>query len=277
MKSVLTFIVIVTIAFPVFSQNSTTGKTDEGLANKQNVVVVPFESKMYISDIDKDLAQKNAMSFHEIKAKFRAALDQNIFIKLKPYFSPFSFYTIDQQEAQKELSYIYNSVGYKYTVIEKEEVVKKENVGSKFIGKFKKKEKKQEYIEAGMQNGQIVSQVDNRDKYMNTQLSNPNLIQNLNKKYQAKYYIFINELDIKRGADNVYAAAEENYKREIKVHYTIIDDTGKEVSSGAIKTRFPSSQNDVDKIIRVHFPLIAETIVAKLVGGNTLDTKKQLK
>ena len=274
MKKIISFFAILIIVSPLFSQNSTTGKTDEGLANKQNVVIIPFESKMYISDIDQDLTKKNAMNFHEIKAKFRSALDQNIFIKLKPYFSPFSFYTIDQQEAQKELSYIYNSVGYKYTVIEEEEVVKKENIGSKFIGKFKKKETEEEYTEAGVQNGQIVSQVDNRDKYMNTKLSNPNLIENLNKKYQAKYYIFINELDIKRGADDVYAASEENYKREIKVHYTIIDDKGVEVSSGAIKTRFPSTQNDIDKIIRIHFPLIAETIVGKLVGGNVTEAKK---
>lgn len=274
MKKLLALFGIITMVSPLFSQNSTTGKTDEGVANKQNVVVIPFENKMYMSDIDKDLAQKNAMSFHEIKAKFRAALDQNIFIKLKPYYSPFSFYTIDQQEAQKELSYIYNSIGYKYTVIEKEEVVQKENIGSKFIGKFKKKEKEPEYIEAGMQNGQLVSQVDNRDKYMNTKLSNPNLIENLNKKYQAKYYIFINQLDIKKGADDMYAAAEDNYKREIKVHYTIFNQQGKEVSSGAIKTRFPSNQNDVDKIVRVHFPLIAETIVNKLVDGNITEDKK---
>jgi len=265
MKKIISLFAILISIAPIFAQNNTTGKTDVGLANKQNVVIIPFENKMYISDIDKDLAQKNAMSYHEIKAKFRAALDQNIYIKLKPYYNPFSFYTIEQQDAAKELSYISSSTGYKYTVIEQEEVVKKENIGSKFIGKFKKKEKEAEYIEAGVQNGQIVSQVDNRDKYMNTVVSNPNLIAKLNEKYNAKYYIFINQLDIKKGADDMYAAAEENYKREIKVHYTIIDQHGKEVSSGAIKTRFSSSQNDVDKIIKVHFPLIAETIVAKLI------------
>ena len=265
MKKLFTLIVITSITTSLFSQTNTTGKSDEGLANKHNVVIIPFESKMYLSDIDRELAQKNAMSHHEIKAKFRAALDQNIYIKLKPYYSPFSFYTIEQQEAVKELSYITNSTGYKYTVIEKEEVVKKENIGSKFLGKFKKKDKEPEYIEAGVQNGQIVSQVDYRDKYMNAVINNPNLIPNLNKKYQAKYYIFINQLDIKKGADNLYAAAAENYKREIKVHYTIIDQDGKEVDSGAIKSRFSSNQNDVDKIINVHFSLIAETIVGKLI------------
>ena len=65
MKNILTLIAIVVIAFPVLSQNSTTGKTDEGLANKKNVVIIPFESKMYISDIDRDLVEKK----HGLAAK----------------------------------------------------------------------------------------------------------------------------------------------------------------------------------------------------------------
>ena len=66
-----------------------------------------------------------------------------------------------------------------------------------------------------------------------------------------------------------YVANEEQYKREIKVHYTMFDNLGKEVSSGAIKSRFPSNQNDMDKIIHVQFSLIAERIVQNLLGPNS--------
>ncbi|MBT4360632.1 MAG: hypothetical protein HOD11_06650, partial [Candidatus Marinimicrobia bacterium] len=61
-------------------------------------------------------------------------------------------------------------------VVPQEEVVKKESAGKKLIGKFKKKEKEEEYTEAGLQGGQIVSQVDNREKYMKTTLPNPKLL-----------------------------------------------------------------------------------------------------
>jgi hypothetical protein len=274
MKRIVALFAFLLAFTPIFSQNTTTGETiPVDQTDKQNVLIIPFESKMYISDIDRDLAQKNALNFQDIKAKFRAALDQNIFIALKPYYNPLSFYAIEPQEAKEELVYIYNSVGYKYEVIPVEEVVEKENLGTKLIGKFKKKKKEEEYIEAGVQNGQIVSQVDNRDKYMNTKITNSNLLPNLNKKHQANYYIFINELDIKRSADEAYKATEDQYKREIKVHYTIIDNNGNEVSSGAIKARFPSGQNDIDKIIKVHFPLIAQKIVSKLVGTDVATIK----
>ena len=121
-----------------------------------------------------------------------------------------------------------------------------------------------------MQGGQIVSQVDNREKYMKTTLPNPKLLPNLNDKYKASHYIFINQLDIKRSADMRYVANEEQYKREIKVHYTMFDSEGKEVSSGAIKSRFPSNQNDMDKIIRIQFPLIAKRIVQNLLGPDAV-------
>ncbi len=247
-------------------QNTTIGDFENSEVNsKTSVLVIPFESKMYLSDIDKDLAQKNELSFQDIKLKFRAALDREIFIALKKNHNPLSFYAIEPKESSAELGYIYNSIGYKYEIMPEEVVVKKENVGKKWIGKMKKKPKKEKYIEAGIQNGEIVSQVDSREKYMKTKLTNDKLLPNLNDKFKASHYIFINELDIKRAVTDVYKASEEQYKREIKVHYTIFDKEGKEISTGAIKSRFSSGQNDIDKIIKVQFPLIAERIVSNLV------------
>jgi hypothetical protein len=268
MKKILICLLALASISVASAQNSTTGKTEEnsGVNRKSSVLVVPFESKMYLSDIDRDLGKANNLNFQDIKAKFRAALDREIFIALKPYYNPLSFYAIEPQESRAELGYIYNSIGYKYEVVPQEEVVKKESAGKKLIGKFKKKEKEEEYTEAGLQGGQIVSQVDNREKYMKTTLPNPKLLPNLNAKYKASHYIFINQLDIKRSADMRYVANEEQYKREIKVHYTMFDNEGKEVSSGAIKSRFASNQNDIDKIIRVQFPLIAKRIVENLLG-----------
>lgn len=269
MKRTILLLVISIFAIEVYAQNTTTGDDESsGLTNQASVLIIPFESKMYFSDIDRDISQKSELNFHEIKAKFRAALDQNIFIALKKYHKPLSFYSIEPNEAKKELAYIYNSIGYKYEVVPEEEVVEKETVGKKLIGKFKKKEKEEEYIEAGVRNGEVVSQVDNREKYMKTAISNEKLLPNLDKQYKASYYIFVNQLDIKRAADMRYLATDEAYKREIKVHYTIFDASGKEITAGAIKSRFASSQNDIDKIIKEQFPLIAERMVNNMMGSD---------
>lgn len=276
MKKTIIYLFTLLSIVTISAQNSTRGNLKEPVINsKASVLIIPFESKMYISDIDRDLAQNHQMNFQEIKGKFRAALDREIFIALKQDYNPQSFYSIPPEESIKELAYIYNSIGYKYEVVPDDVVVKKENAGTKFIGKFKKKSKRngdpeldsgsEEYIEAGIQGGQVVSQVDNREKYMKTSIVNAKLLPSLNSKFNTTYYIFINQLDIKKGADIRYSASPEGHKREIKVHYTIFDNTGGEVSSGAIKTRLPPNANDINKIIRVQFPLVAKRIVSNLI------------
>ena len=259
----LFFLVLLSISTHIFSQETTKGDVPNNTnSNKGSVLIIPFEPKLYISDIDNQIAVKNEMNFQDIKAKFRAALDQNIFITLKPYFTPLSFYTLNEEEARTELSYIYNSIGYKYEVLEVE--VEEETQGKKFANKFKKKENNDEYVEASVQNGQVISQVDNREKYMKTVLSNDQLLTSLNKKYQAEYYIFINELDIKRGGDSQYTNSSKTQDRTIKVHYTIFNNK-EEVSSGAIITAFDENENDINKIIKSQFGIIAEKIVSKII------------
>lgn len=270
------FLIFAIITSGIFAQTTTTGELSlEEEVEKDKVVIVPFEPRMYISDINRSLATENNMSSKQIAAKFRAALDQNIFLALKTYHNPFSFYTIDEKEAIKELSYIYNSIGYKYEVMPQEEIVEKETLGKKFLNKIKKKEEEEpQPIEAKIHNGEIVSQVDNREKYMKTNLSNNNLLATLNKKYQAKHYLFINQLDIKRGADVNYQATENAYKREIKVHYTIFDANAEVVSSGAVKSLFATSQNNMDKIIKTQIPLIAQNIAQKLYVPEVTPTEE---
>lgn len=254
---------IFSVSFPIFAQETTSGEAPLNDASaKGSVLIIPFEPRLYISDIDNQIARNNEMNYQEIKAKFRAALDQNLFITLKPYFSPLSFYTLTEEEARTELSYIYNSIGYKYEVLEKEE--EEETKGKKLLNKFKKKDKEEEYLDAGITNGQIVSQVDNREKYMKTVISNDELLPTLNKKYQAEYYIFINELDIKRGVETQYMNNVEQEDRTVKVHYTIYNNK-EVVNSGAVITKLKANENDINKIIKSQFGVIAEQIVNKIV------------
>ncbi|TXB64687.1 hypothetical protein FRY74_09555 [Vicingus serpentipes] len=266
MNKIIFIITLFIFSIKLTAQNNTMGTVTNSEANgKAKVLIIPFEPRLYISDIDKELVKENQMNFQDIKAKFRAALDQNIYISLKKYYTSLSFYTIPQEDAIKELSYIYNSIGYKYEVMPVEEVVEKENTGKKLMNKFKKKEREEEPIEAGINNGQIVSQTDDREKYMMTKISNENLINTLNKQYQATYYLFINELDIKRTMKESGGMNSQS-QREIKVHYTIFNNQEKVMDSGAIKTLFNSSENDIEKIIKSEFPLIADKLAEKIVN-----------
>lgn len=230
--------------------------------NKKRVLIIPFEPKLYISDIDNELIKENELSGQkELRAKMRAALDQNIYLSFNQMYDAFSFYTIPQDEAIKELSYIYNSIGYKYEPLPKEEHLEKESTGKKLLNKFKKKEQPVDEKKEGVINGEVVSISDNQEKYMQTKISNDNLLPTLNKTYFADYYLFINELDIKRSVNNAYSVDGQYYKREMKVHYTIFDNAGNIIDSGAVKTLFPPNNNDFNKIVKTQFMMVAQELL----------------
>ena len=60
-----TLLSIVTIS----AQNNTTGSSEQlVIANKASVLIIPFESKMYLSDIDRDLGKENELNSIQSKS-----------------------------------------------------------------------------------------------------------------------------------------------------------------------------------------------------------------
>ena len=261
MIRILSVLILAILSIPAFSQETTIGDAKStASAGSNDIVIIPFGPNLYISDIDFQIEQSQGLTNSEIKAKFRAGLDQSVYLALKPKLNPFSYYTIDENESRTELSKIYNSIGYNYELIPQEN--KEEE--KKFINKFKKDETKREYTKASISNGEVVSEVDNREKYMKTVLSDKSLIDELNTTRKAKYYLFINQLDIRRGTENQYAASHQKTERKISVHYTIFDNQQKEISSGLVSTILPSSENDINTIIKTYFTQVSEKLIQKI-------------
>ena len=100
---------------------------------------------------------------------------------------------------------------------------------------------------------------------MNTKLTNVEVIEYLNKKYLSEYFVFINELDIKNNMDS-YDINTDTYQREVTVHYSILDKTGKTISAGVATSSFSSKENNPKKIVAQCFSPIATYIAAKFTA-----------
>jgi len=257
-KSVLVLLCLFATMF-VFSQDETVSNNGK---KGRTYLLVPFESKMYISDIDKKIYESDGLGTAEIRAKFQAVLDQNLFINAKENgLQPLSFY-IMEVDAQKELSYIYSSIGYKYVVLPKEENKEEgQTVTDKLKNKFKPKEEKQKQPESNTTNGEITTQRITEERYMQTTITNSNLLQTLVNTYQVDGVIFINQIDL---LNNIVTDGSGKHNRLLKVHYTIYDANGNIIQSGAEKTYFPANVNSVDKISKTAIAENAKKIIEKI-------------
>jgi hypothetical protein len=235
-------------------ENTRTGASKiDKLSGK--IMVIPFEPKLYMSEIDQKVNQQTKWDFDQIREYFRHQLDTQLKLKLQSVQSPVTNFYIDSTQTSKDLEYVYKSTSISFDLLDKPTAPTVEN-------------KKQ----SGIRNGQIAVEISNDKKFTNTKLSNKELIPYLNKKYKSDYFVFVNELDIRTITDS-YDLASDSYKREVTVHYTIVDKDSKLIAAGAATSKFSSKVNEPKKIVSQNFAPIASYIASRLSAAITPEKK----
>jgi hypothetical protein len=233
---------LLALSFPLLSQNSTIGEDKPQVkpaVEKTRVLLIPFDPKMYMSDIDRSINRETKMNFDQIRDAFRSGIDNQLISRFKPNYSVISLLH-DTAKTKKDLQFIYKSTGYKYTVTQgKEKPVEQANISK----------------------GQLTIPVrGEEERYMRTVINQPGLLEAMNKKFGAELFVFISEIDLKSSVD-----ADGNPFREAWIHFTVYDLTGKQVGGGLAKTRFDADLNEPKKIVSRSFPAAAQTIYSRTV------------
>ena len=255
------------------------------------VLLVPFEPKMYMSSIDKDLSAKTGMAFADIRTNMRFGLSQMLLEAMHDKTAIVSLLHIDSSLVEQDLNYIYSSIGYNYTIVpektERNSTAKtdnstKEKLKSTWLKVSDKTKKTVQSIgskrnheksnsgSATTAQGQIVTLYDSKERHMHTSIHNPELLVKLSKTYGTDLFIFINELDIEKDYSATQKAiSTKTYNRKLKVHYTTFNKNGHVLTTGAATTYFSNKTNDMNIIIKKHFRTIAEYIAGDIFHQTT--------
>jgi hypothetical protein len=229
------------ISFLSFSQEGTRNTNNPSAATKGKIMIIPFEPMLYMSEIDQKINEQTKWEFETIRENFRYQLDLQLKLHLKDIAPAVSFYT-DSTKRWKDLSYIYKSTDLSYDLVEKPTEATVQKVK-----------------QSGIKNGQLSVEVNEDKKFMNTKITNDEVLTYLNKKYETDYFVFINELDIKNDMTS-YDMTQDLYQRQVIVHYSILDKTGKTIKAGIEMASFTSKENNPKKIVAQCFAPIATTI-----------------
>jgi hypothetical protein len=240
-------LLFVSCFFFLFIAHATIGRKlleerkNETLESRE-VLLIPFEKKMYRSDADLDIAQASGISVYELRNLFRNEIQKHIEKALLGKKSSYNLLS-ENPSFKRDYDYLNYSTAYKYKLLEGQH----------------------ESQNSELKNGQIVGNTLSGKRFMNRVISNPKSIEVIHKKYGTEYFVFINQMDM-GPADEIDQndISNETYNREIKVHYTIIDKTGKEIDSGIASATFPYKLKKAEMIINKTFPTIAQKIIAKI-------------
>lgn len=249
------------ILISLFGQHTTMRFTDSPInLNQQSVLIIPFESHYYLSDVNRTLARSNQLTTDEIISRFTNAIDQSLLYAFEEKCTVNSFYLLDDEESKTDLAYLFKNRKLEYELLEKTE---EESKLKKFSKAFQKKQD-ESYQSGGIENGQVVTKRDVRERYMKAVIKDGQVLDSISSKFENDYFLFVNELDINTLYGDALDMQTMQYDREIKIHYTLYHRDGSILSTGISKTTFPSSQNDINEIIKGYFPILAKQIFEAL-------------
>jgi hypothetical protein len=249
---ILIFLGVVLFAIQLQAQDKTIGSgnkptTTKETASKHKIMIIPFENRMYLSEIDFMINKESKLTAKQIKATMRDGLNEQFYKKLKPKI-PVVDLLDDTTKTKKDLADIYQYLTYQYLKVPNQDNYKPP---------VKEKEEKT------INNGQLVVESNSDARFMNAKLKNATLVPYLGGKYKTDLFLFINELDIK-ALNGMPGDVSSFSSRKIILHYTVYTLDAKEINSGIAEVNLPSNVNNPTKIINTYFSQLAEIVSARL-------------
>jgi hypothetical protein len=226
------------------------------------LVLIPFDPKMYKSQIDRSIGNNDGTTYQQIVNNWRVGFDNVLFIQLDPKYKVIRL-IVEDENRQADLNAMYGASKLEYRVVPKEE--KEEQKKKLKLPKLKEKEEDEPKPHGTrIENGQIVSENDGQERFMATVVQDSGIFNYMHNKYGSVLYVFINEFDIgpMKGLD--YRAFEsDEYQREVTVHYSVYTH-GHEIYSGIAQGYFPSTVNSQKDIIVETLPQVAQKIALQI-------------
>lgn len=208
-------------------------------------LIVPFNPAMYFSDADNDIAEVSNISKDKVRGRFNGSMEGSLADKLSPYYEVKMLSR--QKDADGDMDIIFGSVNYLPAV--------------KTIPEKKQANPKQgERIKDALRKKPAEKQV----SYMDISFDDDRLTGFLAEKYGVKYFIFINQFEVKTDYENCLDLALRKYAREITVHYTVLDKAGKKIGGDVIVIPYHSNENKIEQIVKDNFGLISTEITTNI-------------
>jgi hypothetical protein len=228
---------------------NTKNKVEREASADHKVLIIPFEPKLYMSEIDRFINAETNLTARQIKFRFSDGLGEQLYKAFKAAKYNAIDLLEDTVKYKKDLNNLYQYLTYDYVKVPDQQNYK--------VPKKEKEEKK-------IDKGQLIVETDGEKRFMNARLINPKLLSTLNSKYKTDVFLFINQLDLKAsGSKDPLELGAGNPNRRIVVHYTVLTMDGREINSGTAEEDFDPELNNPKKIIEKHFSKVAAAIVQR--------------
>ncbi len=258
-RILLPFVLLISAYTASFSQVQNQGNP--------KVMIIPFDPDMYFSDADDLLAKYNQKSIKEVRTLFRYGLNVNLNAKILSNYGTRALLTDTAKTATEDLYNIYKSISY----FKDKSIRTPDNTNSTGVTTSQQSEQKKPLINFKKKEDESTAQVNSKVKqtitpneYMNVKIHNKEMLTYLRNRYGTDLFVFVNQFNLATNYEHCLDRATNTFERDLKVHFSIFDYTGKQLAGDVVIVHFPSNTNDMTEIMRNNFPVISDYLTGNL-------------
>lgn len=251
----------------------------EGEGKYKSLVLIAYKPVMHLPDPAGDMellvhSGKDLDAFHKY---VRMGLDLRLGEEFKMGYSVISLLRNGDEETKRDLERIYGSVSYDYVERPLELDEKKKPVQIIKEKLAQKDDSPGRDAETTIKDGQLSSRkTDRSQEYMNASIKDSSLLPYLVAKYNADIFVFLNQFELKKFFAKGEDVAYNKYGRDVIVHYTVIDKTGKQLYGNAATANIEAKYDNINEIINMTFPNISKEMFSHLPGSHQSEEIQKL-
>lgn len=245
----LFFLLIVLASNRSVAQSPISKDSTEKVLRAGKILVVPFEDRMFFTDIMRELSQGSGMTPQEVISSLRSGIVKSIGIKLSDADS--SIFLHPDSVDKASLESIYEHLVYKFTPV-----------------RISPKNPEKEPV--GIHEGQVRTVRDTSTRYMACAFKDTAVLSKLSTEIGVQKLIVLNQMEVRMDLSNPdLLATDPQYI--VAIHYTILDTKGSTIAGGLASRKFSQGDHNIRLMMFATFPDLAKTIVAS--EGKTKGTK----
>ena len=267
MKNFTLFLGLLLIVGLSYGQEASEGSAPD--AAYQRIMIIPFDTKMYLSDADRDIGEESGYDLEEIRRRFRLGLDISLQASLVDSFGSYPILRDTASQAREDLAQIYRGISYKYDIPDRvvrgmKADMEEPEYKKVFKKVFKKKDQDEEEEALEMELFEGSSQKEfirkHPDKYLNVIIRDEDLLDSLHAHYGADLFLFVNQMEIETDYEDCIDRVNEIYNRKMRIHYSMFTVEGVQVAGDVVSVDFPSNSNNMSRIIGTDMPQLARLL-----------------
>lgn len=220
------------------------------------VLVVPFNPQMYKNPGDHIICKANDVNPGQLNDMLRRSISSTMVANLSEHYHTKEIKSDNDKDPKSDLSLLYGAIGYKtkkrkpvgfhkgYPTFKLKQFFGPRHTrwGTNCVNKdFTKPFKKRSYVEAVIKNDSVFSQVMAGNK--------------------SSFVLLVNQFEMNTRFKSCLDLQRNVFQRDMYIHFTLLDSSGKKLHGGVVGTTFQSSSNDIEMIMEKNLGLLCGMII----------------